>query len=133
AQEIVVFDPQRGEIVRRFPAVVPPSRRAVTNECTPLLSGGGVIATVNTLESTMTLYSDDGHLLGTRDLHPLISAPPGVKAVTAAGADGPRLGIASDGVVDTLEIVSDAACGDEKGSPDGGSSAYHRVVQPGSG
>src|SRR5262249_39279660 len=69
AQEIVVFDPQRGEIVRRFPAVVPPSRRAVTNECTPLLSGGGMIATVNTLESTVTLYSDDGRLLGTRDLH----------------------------------------------------------------
>jgi hypothetical protein len=112
-QEIVVFDPERGEIVRRFPAVVPPSLRAVSNECTPVVSGGGRIATVNTLRSTMTFYTDDGRLLGTRDLHDLIGIPQSANWITAAAADGPRLGVAHHDVIDTLEVVTDPACGGE--------------------
>jgi hypothetical protein len=100
-QQLVVFDVAARREVRRFPAVVSPSRRAVVGECALLAAGSEWYATANPLTGQLTAYDREGHRLGSVDatkLHPTLGP------LSVLAASGPHLGIAQGGLVTTVRI-----------------------------
>jgi len=100
-QQLVVFDLAARREVRRFPAVVSPSRRVGVGECSLVAAGSEWYATANPLTGQLTAYDRDGHRLGSVDatrLHPTLGP------LSVLAASGPYLGIAQGGLVTTVRI-----------------------------
>jgi hypothetical protein len=100
-QQLVVFDVAARREVRRFPAVVSPSRRAVVGECALIAAGSEWYATANPLTGQLTAYDRDGHRLGSTDATKL---RPSLGSVSVIAASGPHLAIAQGGIVTTARV-----------------------------
>ena len=111
-QQIVVFDVMKEAEVRRFPAVVSPSRRSVANECSPLLTGNGWYATFNHLTSMLTLYDADGHEMRSRDVAAVTQLGRGNSWITSVAASGDRVAIGHGQTVVTAEVRHRSGCAD---------------------
>jgi hypothetical protein len=108
-QAILLFDPKTGTVVRRFPARVSPTVRAMTDECSQLAVGDGWIATVNLRIAVASFYDRTGRALGTKRLD--WSMRTGATFGAIAGA-GHYLGAATAaGTVRTFEVAIDPTCG----------------------
>lgn len=115
-QRLVVVDPATGREVLRFPAVVSPSRRAVTGECSLVAAGGEWYATANPLTSWVTVYDRGGHELGAVNagkLHPTMGP------LSAIAASGPYLAIAQGGGVWTVRVRVSPECRPAPDAPTG--------------
>jgi hypothetical protein len=106
-QTIVVFDPTQAREVRRFPARVSPSVRDTSDECSPIATGFGWIATVNLRTGVLSLYDDAGRDAGTRRLDEAMQVG---WTLTTIGGAGYYLGGAAGAVVRTFQVGIDHAC-----------------------
>jgi hypothetical protein len=100
-QQLVVFDVAARREVRRFPATVSPSRRALVGECSLLAAGSEWYATVNPLTSWLTVYDRQGHRLGSVNTAKLRPSFGPISAITASGS---YLAIVQGGRVATARI-----------------------------
>jgi hypothetical protein len=119
-QLIAVFDVATRTELLRFPAVVPPSRRAVTNECSPVVAGDGWYATFNHLTSLLTVYDGMGGEVGTRDLGKLLGLGEGNNWISAVAANGPYLSVGYVDQVVTVKLSHLAECRDQRAAASGG-------------
>jgi hypothetical protein len=100
-QQLVVFDVRTRHEVRRFPAVVSPSRRATVGECSLLAAGTEWYATANPMTSRLTAYDREGRRLGSLDAAKL---RPSLGPLSAITASGPYLAIVQGGRVATTRL-----------------------------
>ncbi|TMB23509.1 MAG: glycosyltransferase family 39 protein [Deltaproteobacteria bacterium] len=107
-QALVVLDVARHAERARFSALVGPSRRVTTGECTPVLAGDGWYATFNNLTSALSVYDTAGRPLGTARLDRVLGL--GANTITAVGAAGNRVGVGYATNVDTLELEVHPGC-----------------------
>jgi 4-amino-4-deoxy-L-arabinose transferase-like glycosyltransferase len=108
-QQLVVYDLSTRTEVRRFAALVSPSRRATTAECSSVLAGDGWYATFGNLTSVLSVYDGDGRFVGHRRLDRLLGL--GAHGIMAVGANGgAALGVAHDFRVSTLRLNVPAEC-----------------------
>ncbi len=107
-QSLVVLDVARQTERQRFPALVGPSRRVTTGECTPVLAGDGWYATFNNVLSTLSFYDAAGRPLGTAALDRAVGLPG--NAIVSVAAAGDRIGVAHPGSVDTLAVEIRPGC-----------------------
>jgi hypothetical protein len=109
-QFIAVFDVRRRTEVARFPVTIPPSRRLLANECSPIVAGDGWVATFDHLTSMLVMYDRTGRPLGGHDL----SALPGFGGTSgwlqAVAASGNFLAVARGTSVTTVAITIDPGC-----------------------
>jgi hypothetical protein len=118
-QLIAVFDVATWTELLRFPAVVSPSRRAVTNECSPVVAGDGWYATFNHLRSLLTVYDGMGGEVGTRDLGKLMGLGEGNNWISAVAANGPYLSVGYVDNVVTVKLSHLAECRDHRAAASG--------------
>src|SRR5262245_58122630 len=107
-QTIVVLDVGARREVARFPAAVSPSRIVDTDECSQLAAGRGWIATLDNLDSVLSLYDPQGRPLGTRrlDTVAMTFAP----RISGLGAAGRYLGVGTETQVKSFEVTIDHSC-----------------------
>jgi len=107
-QWMVRLDPNARTEVRRFPALVSPSRRVNTGECSQVVAGAGWYAALNSLTSELTVYDADGEWIGTRQLSKLPEI--GGQRITALAATGRYLAVGYSDVVRTFEVTIPPDC-----------------------
>jgi hypothetical protein len=100
-QQLVEFDLGTRRELRRFPAVVSPSRRAMVGECSLLAAGTDWYASANPMTSRLTAYQRDGRRLGSLDAAKL---RPSLGPLSAIAASGPYLAVVQGGRVATTRI-----------------------------
>jgi hypothetical protein len=104
-QNVFVLDVETRREIARFPATVSPSRRVDTDECSLVAAGRGWIATLDSLESVLSVYDPQGRPLGTRRLDALVAPH-----VNGIGAAGQYLGVGAETQVKSLEVTIDPSC-----------------------
>jgi len=116
-QEITVMDMRSGKTVRKFPAVVPPSRHLLFGECAQVAAGDGWVATFNPFSAGLHIYDihdASGTELAAVDLARVLGLQP--REITAVRGTGEYVGVAHginpglDTGVTTFQVVRLPSC-----------------------
>jgi hypothetical protein len=107
-QQIVILDVARRKPIHRFPALVTPPRRAMTDECAMLAAGTGWIATLSEPTGALQFLDRRGQRLGALRLDAALGLAD--DRITAMAASGRYLGLGVGGDVRTVEVIVDQDC-----------------------